>query len=87
MPKLGTHKRPAVVTVKTQRRAEEIMSLCNEHGWQVIVGIEPVKPEDVSDVDRLLNPQTPVTKTQAAGRNDPCPCGSGLKYKKCCLNK
>lgn len=22
-----------------------------------------------------------------AGRNDPCPCGSGLKYKKCCLNK
>jgi methionyl aminopeptidase len=22
-----------------------------------------------------------------AGRNDPCPCGSGLKYKKCCLGK
>jgi uncharacterized protein len=22
-----------------------------------------------------------------AGRNDPCPCGSGRKYKKCCLNK
>jgi HEAT repeat protein len=21
------------------------------------------------------------------GRNEPCPCGSGLKYKKCCLNK
>lgn len=21
------------------------------------------------------------------GRNDPCPCGSGLKYKKCCLSK
>ena len=21
------------------------------------------------------------------GRNDPCPCGSGLKYKKCCQNK
>jgi hypothetical protein len=21
------------------------------------------------------------------GRNNPCPCGSGLKYKKCCLNK
>ena len=20
-------------------------------------------------------------------RNDPCPCGSGVKYKKCCLNK
>jgi SEC-C motif len=23
-------------------------------------------------------------KTQKPGRNDPCPCGSGLKYKKCC---
>jgi SEC-C motif len=21
------------------------------------------------------------------GRNDPCPCGSGKKYKKCCMNK
>ena len=22
-----------------------------------------------------------------AGRNDPCPCGSGKKFKKCCLEK
>src|SRR5690242_226052 len=22
--------------------------------------------------------------SQGPGRNDPCPCGSGLKYKKCC---
>lgn len=30
----------------------------------------------------------PVTrKTKKVGRNDPCPCGSGKKYKKCCLNK
>jgi len=27
------------------------------------------------------------TKVRKVGRNDPCPCGSGLKYKKCCLNK
>jgi hypothetical protein len=26
----------------------------------------------------------PATK-QKVGRNDPCPCGSGLKFKKCCL--
>ncbi|MDR2170184.1 MAG: SEC-C domain-containing protein [Planctomycetaceae bacterium] len=24
---------------------------------------------------------------QQTGRNDPCPCGSGKKYKKCCMNK
>ena len=28
---------------------------------------------------------TPVQKTTKVGRNDPCPCGSGKKYKKCCL--
>jgi hypothetical protein len=27
----------------------------------------------------------PVKKTKV-GRNDPCPCGSGKKYKRCCLN-
>jgi methionyl aminopeptidase len=26
-------------------------------------------------------------KTTKVGRNDPCPCGSGLKYKKCCAGK
>ena len=26
----------------------------------------------------------PVTKGKKVGRNDPCPCGSGKKYKKCC---
>jgi hypothetical protein len=26
-------------------------------------------------------------KTKKVGRNEPCPCGSGKKYKKCCLNK
>ncbi len=31
-----------------------------------------------SDVKR------PVVRKHKVGRNDPCPCGSGLKYKKCC---
>jgi uncharacterized protein YecA (UPF0149 family) len=26
----------------------------------------------------------PVIATVTVGRNDPCPCGSGKKYKKCC---
>jgi len=31
--------------------------------------------------------ETFVNLTPKIGRNDPCPCGSGKKYKKCCLNK
>jgi uncharacterized protein YecA (UPF0149 family) len=26
-------------------------------------------------------------KSVKVGRNDPCPCGNGKKYKKCCLGK
>ena len=26
----------------------------------------------------------PIKKNQTVGRNDPCPCGSGKKYKQCC---
>ena len=29
----------------------------------------------------------PVRKVTKIGRNDPCPCGSGKKYKNCCLGK
>jgi len=29
----------------------------------------------------------PVRVTPSPGRNEPCPCGSGKKYKKCCLGK
>ena len=29
-------------------------------------------------------PQQPVLAKDKVGRNDPCPCGSGKKYKKCC---
>jgi len=31
--------------------------------------------------------QQPVVKKNKVGRNDPCPCGSGKKYKNCCLDK
>ena len=33
------------------------------------------------------SPQVPaVNPHKGVGRNDPCPCGSGKKFKKCCLN-
>jgi len=84
MGKLGSEKQPAVARVKSQKRAEEILSICSRHGWKVIVGIEPNKPEDISDVERLLHPPETAQAQTKVGRNDPCPCGSGKKYKKCC---
>ena len=31
-----------------------------------------------------LTPRAPIRREAEPGRNDPCPCGSGKKYKKCC---
>jgi SWIM/SEC-C metal-binding protein len=87
MVKLGSDNKPAVVRVQTQSRAEEVLSICNERGWKVIIGIEPDKPENITDIERLLNPQTPIKSEQKIGRNDPCLCGSGKKFKKCCMGK
>jgi SWIM/SEC-C metal-binding protein len=88
MSKLGSKQKPAVIRVKTQERANELLGICNENGWQVIIGVEPYKDEDISDVERLMglaggNIKT-VTNPEKVGRNDPCPCGSGKKFKKCC---
>jgi preprotein translocase subunit SecA len=33
------------------------------------------------------SPTAPIRReAPKLGRNDPCPCGSGKKYKKCCMN-
>ena len=36
------------------------------------------------DEEPLPPPVEPIHTDKAVGRNDPCPCGSGKKYKKCC---
>ena len=41
------------------------------------------KPEDISDLERALSPPEPARAALKVGRNDPCPCGSGKKYKRC----
>lgn len=95
------HDNPLVFRVQDEQRFEEMASICSENDWQFIGGIEPDKPEDIVEVEYLLNPeafrkppkmrrsnvQTYVNTEPKVGRNDPCICGSGKKYKKCCLNK
>ena len=36
------------------------------------------------DDEPLPPPVEPIKGGEAPGRNDPCPCGSGKKYKQCC---
>jgi len=51
---------------------------------------EAIKREPVNTVRMNYNrgegaaPVQTVRRAKKVGRNDPCPCGSGKKYKKCC---
>ena len=48
--------------------------------------VTPVKNENIlpSEENKVAGSVVSNTKKNKVGRNDPCPCGSGKKYKKCC---
>ena len=82
--KLGSEKNPAVVNVQTEKRVKELESVFEENGWKYEIELEPDKPEDITTLEILLNPIKTKMAEKKVGRNEPCPCGSGKKYKKCC---
>ena len=82
--KLGTEKNPAVVNVKTKKRVNEVTKIFEKNGWKYTIELNPDKPEDIADLEILLNWPKPTEAEKKVGRNEPCPCGSGIKYKKCC---
>ncbi|MBI5583952.1 MAG: SEC-C domain-containing protein [Deltaproteobacteria bacterium] len=82
--KLGTEKNPARLRVQTEERLQEMAALLKEKGWAYTLELEPGQPEETADLERLLHPPQPVTVEKKVGRNEPCPCGSGKKYKNCC---
>ncbi|GAB5560728.1 MAG: YchJ family protein [Synoicihabitans sp.] len=43
-----------------------------------------LKPEGWIFTKTLREGPAPIKKEPKVGRNDPCPCGSGKKFKKCC---
>ena len=49
--------------------------------------IEHFSQENIEYLYKLHCDEEKQIKEKKIGRNDPCPCGSGKKYKKCCLRK
>lgn len=45
---------------------------------------ESDQTEKLKKFNAMLNNKDKVLKKEKIGRNEPCPCGSGKKYKKCC---
>ena len=82
--RLGTEKQPAEVSVQTQEREKELTAIFEQNRWAYKIEVDPDKPENIVDLERLQNPVVTVKVEQKVGRNDPCPCNSGKKFKKCC---
>lgn len=84
---------------KYQQRAAQWFGVSVSPDGQVQFGVTLDFPWEVSDeMEQLTADMKPASRVRDAlpqylrevsrlklGRNDPCPCGSGLKYKKCCL--
>jgi SWIM/SEC-C metal-binding protein len=85
MAQLGSKSKPATVRVQTEERAMEIYALCESNGWQVIIGIEPDKKENIDDIRKLENGvKSRILLRPLQSKNAPCTCGSGKQYKRCC---
>ena len=80
MEPLGSSQRPVIVKVHNKQRAVRVAEICEEYGFQYIVGLE--HEEDLTDLKKAI--QQRMTPTNVY---DPCPCGSGKKYKFCCAKK
>jgi len=82
--RLGTKKAPAQVSVQNEQRKQEIEIIMKENGWFADIKVDEKADEDIRDLEILQSKTERAVTTKKANRNDPCPCGSGKKYKKCC---
>jgi preprotein translocase subunit SecA len=54
-----------------------------ENRAEAISNVTYTAPTETGEVEQFVDPQTQVADMPRVGRNDPCPCGSGKKYKHC----
>ena len=71
----------------TAKMEEEIVSLLMHVNVERAPKREEQKVEMVTNRDGGAAPVAKAVKAGSVGRNDPCPCGSGKKYKNCCMGK
>ena len=64
---------------------EDMVSRIHSETAQILLKVEVKKREDgTTQANNQISAGASVKGADKVGRNDPCPCGSGLKYKNCC---
>ncbi|MBC7336015.1 MAG: SEC-C domain-containing protein, partial [Clostridia bacterium] len=69
-------------TIRYLFRLQPVAAPARPRLRQVTEGRPAVEATNGGDQERAV--RRPVQRGQKIGRNEPCPCGSGKKYKKCC---
>lgn len=82
--RLGTKRSPAQISVKTEARKQELAAIFAENKWIGDITVDAEQDENIRDLEFLQNKNVKTHNATKTGRNDPCTCGSGKKYKKCC---
>lgn len=82
--KLGTEKHPLTLVVSSDERKTEVAAIVSENSFFADITVDSAVEENISELTGLLNKATTTTFEKTPSRNDPCSCGSGKKYKKCC---
>jgi len=82
--KLGTEELPLSLVVKTDERKAEIEEILATNQLVANIEVNAERDENTQELDGMLNKPTTTTFAKTPNRNDPCSCGSGKKYKKCC---
>lgn len=84
--KSGTKKYPLQLIVGSEQRKTELVALAadNELFAEIHVIEDCEIEENVAELMVLVNKGDTVEIPQTPNRNEPCSCGSGKKYKKCC---
>lgn len=82
--KLGTQENPLTLTLKDEEREAEIILLLNEHELFATITIDESADENIKQLTAIIETPSTTTFEKTPGRNDPCSCDSGKKYKKCC---
>jgi len=82
--KLGTEKSPITLVVASEEKKSAVEKLVTENGLFANITVDSSVDENLNELDTILNKPTTTRFDKTPNRNDPCSCGSGKKYKKCC---
>lgn len=89
--RLSTARQAAEPTAAFEWHLREVgrfdSAVAHLSGWAAFQSDEERRRRSMVDPRMLQKARTVENPFRHVGRNDPCPCGSGKKFKKCCLGK